>query len=254
MFSIPTWAIVILALAAAVCMGISYKKKDDPKFKPLAVVAVIFLIICAYAYIDNEMGISGNGSLKERQFRASAERFNEARIKFFGEFIKSKNVGKIVIVPAGGSDYAKNESAAKQAKLVKQYVGDAEIIPVDYTRTEEEMAANPQPTVEEFNKFFKANKDAKLFIILEQLPMDGNLGKLEVFKAGNKQQVAFLDSMTENKILQGLFKAGKVLVTVTGKAGLTLEDYEKLAPKDLKEAFDARYELVTKENADEKLK
>ena len=245
---IPTWLIVLLALAAAICMGISYKRKDDPKYKPLAAVAVVIMLVCAYAYIDNEIGI-GRDNLTTRQHQASAERFNEAKVKFFGEYIKSKNPGKIVIVPAGGSDYAKNEYSVKQAELVKKYVGDAEIIPVDYSRSEEDMAANPMPTNEEFNKFFKANKDAKLFIILEQLPMGMEMLKLEVFKPSNKQQVALLD-MGEVEIIKNFFKVDKILVTVMGKSGLTQEDYEKTAPKDLKEAFDARYELVTKENAD----
>ena len=248
MFTIPTWLIVLLALAAAVCMGISYKKKDDPKFKPLAVVAVIFLLICAYAYIDNEIGI-GRDNLATRQQQESANRFNEAKVKFFGEYIKSKNPGKIVIVPQGGTNYGKNEYAVKQAELLKKYVGDAEIKPVDYTRSEEDMAMNPMPTIEEFNKFFKANKDAKLFIILEQLPMGPEMLKLDIFKPGAKQQVALLD-MGEVQMLKPFFQNGTILVSVIGKSGLKPEDYEKPAPSDLKAAFDARFELVTKDNID----
>ena len=248
MFTIPTWLIGILALAAAVCMGVSYTKKDNPSFKPLAVIAVLILIVCAYAFIDNEIGI-GREPLKTREAQESAARFNEAKIKFVGEYIKSKNPGKIVIVPAGGTNYAKVESAKNQAELIKKYVGDAEIKPVEFTRTEEEMAANPQPTVEEFNKFFKDNKDAKLFIMLEQLPMGPEVMKLEIFSASNKQQIALLD-IGDAATMKDFIKSEKILVTVTGKEGLKQEDYEKVAPKDLKQAFDARFVLVTKENAD----
>ena len=249
MFTIPTWLIVILAIAAAVCMGISYKKKDDPKFKPLAIVAVLILIVCAYAFIDNEIGI-GRDNLKTREAKESAERFNEAKVKFLGEHIKSKNPGKIVIVPAGGTNYAKIESAKNQAELVKKYVGSADIKPVDYTRSEEEMAANPQPTVEEFNKFFKANADAKLFIILEPLPMSkDDLVKLEIFAPANKQQIALLD-IGDTESIKPLIKSEKVLVAIAGKPDLKPADYEKPAPKDLKKAFDSRYILVTKENVD----
>ena len=140
--TIPTWLIAILAIAAVVCMVVSYIKKDNPKFKPLAVVAVIILIVCSYAFIDNSIGI-GRENLETRTQQESAKRFNEAKIKKVAEYIKSKNPGKIVIIPQGGSEWAKNEYAKEQAELVKKYVGDAEIKPVEYTRKPEEAPAEP---------------------------------------------------------------------------------------------------------------
>ena len=244
----PTWLIVILAIAAGVGIGVAAKKKDDPKFKPLAVVCVLVLLACAWFHIDNQVGIFGD-NLETRNQRESAERFNEARVKKMCEYIKSKNPGKIVIIPSGGSDYAKNEYSKKQAELVKKYIGDAEIKPVEYTRTEEEAAAGPMgPTAEEWNKFFKANADANLFVVLEQLPMDEiGIYKMEIFRGKSKQKLALFD-LGDVKMMKPFFESEVILVSVTGKAGLKSEDYEKLAPKDLEEAFKARYELVTKDN------
>lgn len=259
--TIPSWLIIILALAAAVCMVVSYVKREDPKFKPLAVVAVVILIFCACVYIDNETGYPFNGgnTLESRLSTESAKRFNEAKIKKVAEYIKSKNPGKIVIIPQGGSEWAKNEYAKEQAELVKKYIGDAEIKPIEYTRdmNDPNVAAEPGPTVEEFNKFLKANQDAKLFIILESLPGIGDVTRLyaldifNIAKNAGKQKVALFESFgdgNEDQFIKPLFKADIILVAVKGKAGLKPEEYEKPAPKDLNEAFDARYELVTKES------
>ena len=245
--TIPTWLIAILAVAAIACMVVSYIKKDNPKLKPLAVVAVIILIVCSYAFIDNTIGI-GRDNLETRTQQESAKRFNEAKIKKVAEYIKSKNPGKIVIIPQGGSEWAKNEYSKAQAELVKKYVGDAEIKPIEYTRKPEEAPAEPGPTVEEYNKFFKANADAKLFILLEALPMGAEVTKLEVFKS-DKQKVALLD-MGDIETLKPYFKSELILVAVGGTQGLKEADYQKPAPEDLNAAFDARYELVTKDNID----
>ena len=234
----PTWLIVILAIAAGIGMAVAAKKKEDPKFKPLAAVCVLVLLVCAFMHIDNQIGVFGE-SKEVRDQQSSAARFSEARIKALCEYVKSKNPGTIVIIPSGGSNYAKNEYSMKQVELVKKYIGSAEVKPVEYTRTEEEMAMNPMPTAKEWNAFFKANPDANLFIVLEQLPMGQDILKLDILKKKGKQKLALMDM------------AGNiVLVSINGKPGLKQEDYEKLAPSDLDEAFKMRYELVTKENVD----
>ena len=249
----PTWLIVVLAIAAGVGIAISAKKKEDPKFKPLAVISVIVLLACAFFHIDNQMGVFGE-SKEVRDQQASAARFNEARIKALCEYVKGKNPGTIVIIPSGGSNYAKNEYSMKQVDLVKKYIGNAEVKPVEYSRSEEEMAMNPMPTVKEWNDFFKANKDANLFIVLEQLPMGQDILKLTILKSKGKQKLALMD-MGDPMFVKPFFKAKKegeeiVMVSINGKPGLKQEDYEKLAPSDLDEAFKMRYELITKENVD----
>ena len=50
--------------------------------------------------------------------------------------------------------------------------------------------------------------------------------------------------------LKAALRKDTILVSVIGKSGLKPEDYEKPAPSDLKAAFDARFELVTKDNID----
>ena len=247
----PTWLIVILAIAAGIGMAVAAKKKEDPKFKPLAAVCVLVLLVCAFMHIDNQIGVFGE-SKEVRDQQSSAARFNEARIKALCEYVKGKNPGTIVIIPSGGSNYAKNEYSMKQVELVKKYIGSAEVKPVEYTRIEEEMAMNPMPTAKEWNAFFKANPDANLFIVLEQLPMGQDILKLDILKKKGKQKLALMD-MGDPMFIKPFFsdKAGNiVLVSINGKPGLKQEDYEKLAPSDLDEAFKMRYELVTKENVD----
>ncbi|MBR2439653.1 MAG: hypothetical protein IKB25_05615 [Lentisphaeria bacterium] len=247
----PTWLIVILAIAAGIGMAVAAKKKEDPKFKPLAAVCVLVLLVCAFMHIDNQIGVFGE-SKEVRDQQSSAARFSEARIKALCEYVKSKNPGTIVIIPSGGTNYAKNEYTMKQVELVKKYIGNAEVKPVEYTRTEEEMAMNPMPTAKEWNSFFKANPDANLFIVLEQLPMGQEILRLDIFKKKGKQKLALMD-MGDPMFVKPFFsdKAGNVvLVSINGKPGLKQEDYEKLAPSDLDEAFKMRYELVTKDNVD----
>lgn len=247
MFYLPTWLIIILAIAAGIGMAVCAKKKEDPKFKPFAVICALVLLVCAYSYIDNEIGI-GRDNLDTRIQQASANRLQEAKIKTFCEYIKAKNPGKIVIVAPGGKDYAKNEYTMKQIDLVKQYLGSGDVKALDYVVNENEPAPM-EVKVADWNKFFKANTDANLFVILEQLPMNPDeILRLDAFSSG-KQKVALMD-MGDVVALKPFFKRGTIMVSVTGKSGLKQEDYEKPAPEDLKEAFDARYIIVDQKNID----
>ena len=69
----PTWLIVILAIAAGIGMAVAAKKKEDPKFKPLAIVGVIVLLACAIFHIDNQIGIFGESKAQPASMKPESK-------------------------------------------------------------------------------------------------------------------------------------------------------------------------------------
>ena len=126
----------------------------------------------------------------------------------------------------------------------------AEIKALDYVRAENEMAMMPGATSKEFNDFFKANADATVFVLLENLPFDPmDAAKLSIWKAKGKQKIALLNG--DVSMLFPYFKMDIVTAAVVSKPGLKEADYEKLAPEDLNQAFGMRYLLITSKNIDQ---
>lgn len=246
----PTFLIVIIGIAAFIGMIVCSKKNDKPQAKPLAGLCLAILLVCAGFYLHNN-GIFTGEDKDTRDQRASYGRFEESCAKALGEYVaKNYASSKIVIVAAGGKDYAKNESQKRRADLLKKYIPSAEIKALDYVRSETDMAMMPGATAKEFNDFFKANADASLFVLLEDIPYDpSQAGKLSIWKAKGKQKIALFSG--DISMMYPYFKQDIVVAAVIAKSGLKEADYEKLASENLDEAFGMRYILVTSKNVDQ---
>ena len=252
----PTWLVAVITLAAFVGMIICATKKENPNSKPIAAVCLLVLLAGAFMYLDNN-GIF-RASKEERDMMASAERFEESRLKSLSDFITQNYASqKVIIVAPGGTNWEQNEYNKKRVDRLKKYLPNAEVKALNYVRNENEMAAMPGATAKEFNDFFKANGEG-LFVLLEDLPFDPReLGKLSIWKAKGKQKIALLSG--EVSSLGFYFKGAKpgeevIVAAVVGKTGLKEADYEKPAPENLDEAFGMRYVMITSKNIDQYIK
>lgn len=221
-----------------------------------AFIALLVLLAGVFMYLDNN-GVF-RASKEERDMMASAERFEESRLKSLSDFITQNYASqKVIIVAPGGTNWEQNEYNRKRVDRLKKYLPNAEVKALNYVRNENEMAAMPGATAKEFNDFFKANGDA-LFVLLEDLPFEPReLGKLSIWKAKGKQKIALLSG--EVSSLGFYFKGAKpgeevIVAAVVGKTGLKEADYEKPAPENLDEAFGMRYVMITSKNIDQYIK
>jgi hypothetical protein len=246
----PTGLVAIIGIAAFIGMIVCAKKKENPKSKPIAGLCLAVLVVCAGMYLHNN-GIFTGEDKETRDQRSSYARFEESTAKALGDYITQNFASsKVIIVAAGGTKYAENPSQLSRAEMVKKYIPSAEIKALDYVRAENEMAMMPGATSKEFNDFFKANADASVFILLENLPFDPmDAAKLSIWKAKGKQKIALLNS--DVSLLFPYFKMDIVTAAVVSKPGLKEADYEKLAPEDLNQAFGMRYLLITSKNIDQ---
>ena len=246
----PTGLVAVIGIAAFIGMIVCAKKKESPKAKPIAGLFLAILIVCAGMYLHNN-GIFTGEDKATRDQRASYMRFEQSCAKALGEYVaKNHSSSKIVIIAAGGREYAKNESQKRRADLLKTYIPSAEIKALDYVRNENDMAGMPGATAKEFNDFFKANQDVGVFVLLEDLPYDpSQLIKLSIWKGKGKQKIAIMSG--DVSMLAAQFKADIVTAAVVSKPGLKEADYEKLASENLDEAFGMRYLLVTSKNIDQ---
>ncbi len=248
---------VIIMIVAFIGMIVCAKiQKTNPNAKVLAILCLIIVFGCAIKFMVDQ-GAFGGDTREVTLQKESYARFNESAAKALGEFIGKKYANeKIFIVAPGGNDWAKSKNDNPTPDLLQKYIGgsNVEIGGLPYT-------PNPEmgPMMEEsssakyFNQLFKEKPDVKLFVFTINLPFDpAETGRLSIWNQSKGPKIALFNA--DVHYLAAEIKKGIVAAAVVLRPDLKQEDYEKLSPKNLEDAFKARYLLVTPENVEQMAK
>lgn len=184
--------------------------------------------------------------------RANERRFEESAAKALGKFIGRKYANeKIFIIALGGNNWAKYKNDYPAPDLLKKYIRGAnvEIGGLPYA-----PSSGMDPWLEEiscakyYNQLFKEKTDVKLFVFtLPFFPFDSEeISKLSIWTQVDGPKIALFN--TEVHYLAAEIKKGTVAAAVVQRPDLSQADSGKPAPKNLDDAFKARYLLVTPEN------
>ncbi|MCI6288437.1 MAG: hypothetical protein MR727_06835 [Lentisphaeria bacterium] len=246
-------SIVLMVLGLIGIIVCQKKQKTNPNAQGLAVVCLIIILAGAGLLLWENGMLPGAGDREMDRIMANETRFTEARSKVMGEYIgKTWNGQNAVIITEPGLD--KNPIAKAGVAAMEETLKKAG---VNVTATEAlnlpENADGPAPmemalTAKIYNDIFNAHKDANLFIIMSQLPFNGQeLQKMKCWSFNPKKQRVVLVS-GEIYNLKGAIAAGFIGAAAAMKTGPEAYDPEKAAPKDVQAAFDTRFILVTPEN------
>ena len=243
---IATIAVMIVAfIGMIVC---AKKQKTNPNAKTIAILCLIVVVICAGKFMV-DTGSFGGPSREMKEALASYDRFNEASAQAAGELVSRKFAGKnVIVVASGGISWDKQPN--KLVDYVKKYITGATVtvkgLPYD-------VLENGGGMVEEymnakyFNDLFKENAGTDVYVMTLSLPYDpGQMQRLSVWTQKNGPKLVLINA--DVNYLGEQIQKGIIAGAVVMRPDLKQEDFEKNAPKDLKEAFAARYLLVTPEN------
>lgn len=244
-------ALMILGLVGIiVCQK---KQKTNPNAQGLAFVCLVVILFGAGLLLWDTGMLPGSGDREMDRIMANETRFAEARSKVLGEYVgKTWNGQNAVIITEPGLD--KNPIAKAGAAAMEEALKKAG---VNVTATEAlnlpESADGPAPmemalTAKVYNDIFNAHKDAQLFVIMSQMPFNGQeLMKMKCWTFNpKKQRVILVGGEVYN--LKNVIKNGFIGAAVAMKTNPEAYDPEKSAPKDVQAAFDTRFILVTPEN------
>ena len=243
---IATIAIMIVAfIGMIVC---AKKQKTNPNAKTIAILCLIVVVICAGKFMV-DTGSFGGPSREMKEALASYDRFSEASAQAAGELVSQKFADKnVIVVASGGNSWDKQPN--KLVDYVKKYITGATVtvkgLPYD-------VPENGGGMVEEymnakyFNDLFKENAGTDVYVMTLSLPYDpGQMQRLSVWTQKNGPKLVLINA--DVNYLGEQIQKGIIAGAVVMRPDLKQEDFEKNAPKDLKEAFAGRYILITPEN------
>ena len=244
-------ATIAVMIAAFIGMIICAKKqKTNPNAKTIAILCLIIVVVCAGKFLV-DTGSFGGMSREMKEALACYERFSEASAQAAGELVSKKFAGKnVLIVASGGNAWEKQPN--KLVEYTKKYINGANVtvkgLPYDTPAGDSGMMEEYM-NAKYFNQLFDENKDVDVFVMTLSLPYDpSQMARIKLWKQKNPPKLVLINA--DVNFLGQEIKKGTIAGAVVMRPDLKQEDFEKNAPKDLKEAFEARYVLITPENID----
>ena len=215
-------ALMILALIGMIVC--SKKQKTNPAMQPVAFVLFVVVVISA-GLLLNEMNVFGTrDGLLENEMKFYASQGTKT-----GDYLKTTFPGKKVLLVADPG-FEKNDNVKKLADALQAGYG-GEVVAAD------------------FDAMVDKHPDCGVIVTTVGLPQDAN--RLKFMKqSADKRPALFLMSLPSGPVpgimaaLQSGIITGLIISNPDAK-------YDVPAPSDPMKAFDIRYVLVTKENADQ---
>ncbi len=245
---------VVMFLSLIGMIICSKKQKVNPNAQPIAIVLMIVVIVCGIAmmYRTGVFGGAGTAELRQREFQYYA-----SQGAVVGKFIAENYPGKKVLLLAD-QNFNGNERLQMLQDALKSS-SKANVVVDTVTLANPPKAPEGSPpelmmdmplfelmTAADFDNAIKKYSDCGVVVTTIGLPRDA--AKMKLWTDSNRPALILLGG----GVVPGLgsaIKAGKIdaAVIVSPDAKFT----EDNPPSDPQEAFDMRYVLVTKGNADE---
>ena len=237
-------ALMILALIGMIVC--SKKQKTNPAMQPVAFVLFVVVVINA-GLLLNEMNVFGTrDSLLENEMKFYASQGTKT-----GTFLKEKFPGKKILLIADPG-LENNVNVKKLADALRAgYQGEVVVDTVDLPGNQEEapMPLYMMMKASDFDATVDKHSDCGIIVTIVGLPADAN--RLKFLKEpADKRPVLFLMGLPSGPV-PGLLPALQSDMI----SGLIISNpkavYDVPAPSDPMKAFDIRYVLVDKKNAEE---
>ncbi|MBS1370372.1 MAG: hypothetical protein HPZ91_10495 [Lentisphaeria bacterium] len=236
-------AMILALIGMIVC---SKKQKTNPAMQPVAFVLFVVVVISA-GLLLNEMNVFGTrDGLLENEMKFYASQGTKT-----GDFLKSTQPGKKVLLVADPG-FEKNENVKKLANALQDgYGGEVVVDTVQLPGNQEEapMPLYMMMKAKDFDAMVEKHPDVGVIVTTVGLPQDANNLKFMKLPA-DKRPALFLMGLPSGPV-PGIMPALQSGIIV----GLVISNpdakYDVAAPSDPMKAFDIRYVLVTKENAEQ---
>ncbi|MDR0932393.1 MAG: hypothetical protein LBM70_05160 [Victivallales bacterium] len=236
--------ILVMILALIGMIVCSKKQKANPAMQPVGFVLFVVVIISA-GLLLKEMNVFGTSSGPLQ----SEIRFYVSQGSKTGDYLKSVAPGKkVLLIVENATD--QNENLKKLADALKEnYGGDVVIDAPAVEGVEEGTPIYYAMKAKDFDELVEKHADAGIVVSTIGLPEDMKNLKFTRLSE-DKRPLLFLLGLP-NGAFTGLYQAiqnGVIngVIVPNPKA-----NYEETAPSDPVKAFDMRYVLVTKANAEE---
>ena len=250
--------IVYVALMIAGLVGIivcQKKQKTNPNAQAIAFVFLVVILAGAGGMLY-ETGIFG-GDREMDRIMGNEIAFAKARSKVLADHIgKSWKGQSAVIITEPHIDQNKIAKAGLDAMQADLKAAGVDVTAVEALNIPEGTAEESIPmetalTAKIYNDIFNKYKSANIFVIMSQLPFEAKeLKNLACWKFdAKKARVILVNGEIYN--LKKAIAGGLVGAAIAMKSGPNAYDPEKAAPKDVQQAFDTRFILVTPKNVNE---
>ena len=244
---------VALMIAGLVGMIICQKKqKTNPNAQAIAFVFLVVILAGAGGMLY-ETGIFG-GDREMDRIMGNEIAFAKARSTVLSDYIGKTWKGQsAVIITEPNIEQNKIAKAGLDAMQESLKAAGVNVTAVEALNLPQGTAEEPVPmevalNAKVYNDIFNKYKSANIFIIMSQLPFEAKeLKNLACWKFdAKKARVILVNGEIYN--LKGAIASGLVGAAIAMKSGPNAYDPEKAAPKDVQQAFDTRFILVTPQN------
>ena len=244
---------VYLALMVIGVIGIFVcrsKQKTNPNAQSVAVIFTIVTLVGAGGLIYDQFA---GGDREMDQIMKNEASYAKARSLMIAEYAGKNWAGQtaVIIVEPNTEKNQINKAcldALKEGLKKANISATEEVLDIQQGTGEDSIPIESAINAKIYNDIFNKNKNANIFFLLSQLPLDAkekNKMKCWEFNPKKTRLVLVLNEVEDLKSLQPIIAKGLIGAAVITKSGF---DPEKPAAKDWKEAFDSRYELLTPES------
>lgn len=269
--SLTIWYIVM----AAGLIGMIWCAKSQKRVANAKLYAIICLVVVVISAV---MALSSYFSDPEMErAMANQKQFDLAKLNKIAEFVNEKYDGKKVVIlvhqdmlPSKDATYIRIDPVKELKSFLKKGVTVVETVIIKPPTPEEikAMGGNPDDMIPDeisrsyqtFNKKFEECKNLHpdAIIDLAGLPSGEEARKVKVWKWSKNDPKLILTQIDEIGVSfppKALVSEDGVLeCVIVGRNDQKFNFLEDEASKDLKEAFDSMYILVTKDNAKQLIK
>ena len=243
---------VVLMVAGLVGMIVCQKKqKTNPNAQTLAFVFLVVILAGAGMMLyDTFTG----GEREMDRIMGNEIAFTKARSKVLADYIGQTWKGQsAVIITEPNIEQNKIAKAGLDAMQENLKAAGVNVTAVEALNLPQGTAEEPVPmevalNSKVYNEVFNKHKSANIFVIMSQLPFEAKeLKNLACWKFdAKKTRIVLVNGEIYN--MKGAIASGLVGAAIAMKSGPNAYDPEKPAPKDIQQAFDTRFILVTPKN------
>ncbi len=233
-------AMIALLAGMVVC---SKKQGEVAAAKPIAIVLMVLLVLCAFLLIKT-MNVFGGGTnsahSKEAQFFVS-QGF------VVGKFIASQTGACKVLLVVSSKDDARIPQlmdALKNGMNGGEVAVEAAVMPTQGAQPVDTAFA--KMTAQDFDALVSKHNDAKVVVSMVDMPSDtSNFKLLRNAMDGKEPKIILVGNVGMPGLATAIAKDAISAVVVTSPKAV----YDDAAvPDDLQDAFNVRYLLINKEN------
>lgn len=229
-----------------------------------ALCLAVILVSAGVALVDTFFG----DDIETRRYNSNQDQFQLSRLNAIAEYVNKNYDGKKVVIlihedqipNSTNSSYVRIDSVKELKGLLKKSVTVVDTVVMKRPAVEagqEDVPEDLSRSAESFNKAFEECRNLRpdVIIDLSGLPSEGEGRKLKVWRWKGKDDPKLILGLVDDI---GSFEPADFLgvldCVVMSRNDGKFDWQNGTAPDDLKEAFDAVYVLVTKDNIQQLVK